>query len=321
MTASRIPQCPALPLEMWAHIFTFVDEVDLWVTCRQVSRTLRAEAEREFAKNRLQHMEIFIRAHACLTLSGDEQLVSGEALIKGLLHLSADGAHATYRLTSTDRGRVSMSSPLRKYICGWLRRQALANSDLHLCRRLYSDDGEGIQRRICTIQKVRIGKHISEALLIGAQIHDDKEQVSFEWKPFLNHLFGWLAHAARLQPTTTRLVGTSADKSIPIARYMGSTRPDGKRQILTLGKAYELRRLLCRTYGLEDNLDYLQQAYIERLRRAHLAAGVVFVLDDPADRILAELLTRAIREYLEDIVQEESTESLLEDFKARHGIA
>lgn len=95
MTASRIPQCPALPLEMWAHIFTFVDEVDLWVTCRQVSRTLRAEAEREFAKNRLQHMEIFIRAYVCLTLFGDEQLVSGEALIKGLLHLSADGAHPT----------------------------------------------------------------------------------------------------------------------------------------------------------------------------------------------------------------------------------
>lgn len=145
--------------------------------------------------------------------------------------------------------------------------------------------------------------------------------MSFEWKPFLNHLFGWLAHAARLQPTTTRLVGTTADKSIPIARYLGRTRPDGKRQILTPGKAYELRRLLHRDHGLEDELDYLQQAYIGRLRRAHLAAGVVSVLDDPADRTLAELLTRAIREYLEEIVQEESTKSLLEDFKARHGVA
>ena len=90
---------------------------------------------------------------------------------------------------------------------------------------------------------------------------------------------------------------------------------------MTLSEEYELKSLLRRNYGLEDDLDYLQQAYIERLRRAHVAAGEKFVLDDPADEEFVELVTRGIRQYLEETLQEESTKTLLDKFKVRHGIS
>lgn len=49
----RAPVCPSLSQEIWATILSFVPDLDLWVTCRQVSRTLRVEAEREFRDIRL----------------------------------------------------------------------------------------------------------------------------------------------------------------------------------------------------------------------------------------------------------------------------
>ena len=42
--------CFHLPAHLWAHILTRLDDdFNVWVTCRQVPRMLRAEAEREFA--------------------------------------------------------------------------------------------------------------------------------------------------------------------------------------------------------------------------------------------------------------------------------
>ena len=62
MTTPHIPLCLGLPLEMWALMFTVVDEVDLWVACCQVSQTIRVGVEREFTQTRVQHMEIFASA-------------------------------------------------------------------------------------------------------------------------------------------------------------------------------------------------------------------------------------------------------------------
>ncbi|KAG9185371.1 hypothetical protein G6011_07915 [Alternaria panax] len=39
--------CPHLPVELWAKVLHHVDDdYTLWVICRQVSQTFRAEAER-----------------------------------------------------------------------------------------------------------------------------------------------------------------------------------------------------------------------------------------------------------------------------------
>jgi hypothetical protein len=62
MTTPHTPLCLESPLEIWALMFTVVDEFDLRVACRQVSQTIRAGVEREFTQNRVQHMEIFASA-------------------------------------------------------------------------------------------------------------------------------------------------------------------------------------------------------------------------------------------------------------------
>ncbi|KAF1931200.1 uncharacterized protein M421DRAFT_341919 [Didymella exigua CBS 183.55] len=38
-----------LPIELWCAVLSRIDDLTLWTSCRRVSRTFRAEAEREFA--------------------------------------------------------------------------------------------------------------------------------------------------------------------------------------------------------------------------------------------------------------------------------
>jgi hypothetical protein len=45
--------CPALPAELCGEVFTHLDEFTVWMMSRNVSKLWRAEAEREFARNRL----------------------------------------------------------------------------------------------------------------------------------------------------------------------------------------------------------------------------------------------------------------------------
>lgn len=48
--------CPGLPAELWARILENIPEEDntfLWTTCRRVNRTIRAEAERIFRRDRI----------------------------------------------------------------------------------------------------------------------------------------------------------------------------------------------------------------------------------------------------------------------------
>lgn len=294
MATYRTPECPALPLEIWAHIFTFVDEIDLWVACRQVSQALRAEAEREFAKSRLP--QLVITARASYWFSPDEHHVSSHILIKNLLNISADGTRATYRVALEDH-ETDLPGPTERYICEWLRRQALVNSDLLFRHRLYcySEHPMSDHRNILSVgQAVRIGKHISDAPLPAAKIDVKKKQVSFEWRPFLSHHFNWLTHAQRLRTTPKKATGKTAVKYL---RFLSITKGEGLG--LTVLEWDQLSRRFRRDHGFEEDLDHLQRAYIARLRRAHTAAGVTFALDDGEKRWLVEPLTRGIRKYLE----------------------
>lgn len=42
-----------LPPEVWSNVLSFVDDYSLWKSCRKVSQLFRAEAEREFMRQRL----------------------------------------------------------------------------------------------------------------------------------------------------------------------------------------------------------------------------------------------------------------------------
>lgn len=61
---------PIFPVEIWINIVQYVNDLDLWVIYRQVSRALRMEAEPEFDKTRL--CNLTIHAVAQIVLYTDE---------------------------------------------------------------------------------------------------------------------------------------------------------------------------------------------------------------------------------------------------------
>ena len=157
MATPRVPQCPALPLEMWARIFTFVDEVDLWVTCRQVSQALRAEAERESAKNRLQHMQIIFGATAALSLSGAKRMFTTAALVKGFMHLSSNDL----------KSGPSFLSPPSFYRRGFPEEDVQHTEGDHRKARQRSSNPSGPDRRGPGASLLRVETFLGSALRVA----------------------------------------------------------------------------------------------------------------------------------------------------------
>ncbi|KAJ4988485.1 hypothetical protein SVAN01_06102 [Stagonosporopsis vannaccii] len=57
--AARKPLCPSLPPEIWINIFSYCHDLPhLWNSCRRVSPTLKACAERAFSGNHLENVRI-----------------------------------------------------------------------------------------------------------------------------------------------------------------------------------------------------------------------------------------------------------------------
>jgi hypothetical protein len=58
MAANNSPACRPLLAEIWGQICAHVDDFSLWVACRQVSKMVRDEAGREFARTRLPQLKL-----------------------------------------------------------------------------------------------------------------------------------------------------------------------------------------------------------------------------------------------------------------------
>ena len=64
--SAREPICPSLPPEIWINIFSYcLDLSHLWHTCRRISPTLKACAERAFSENLIGdvHIEFLLDRH------------------------------------------------------------------------------------------------------------------------------------------------------------------------------------------------------------------------------------------------------------------
>jgi hypothetical protein len=93
---------PTLPPEIWGEIFTHVENLDLWWSCRNVSHIHRREAEREFALHRLHQIHIgwmFHISNACDAGTYDGTY-DGYLESKGsLARFSEDGNKANFYFT------------------------------------------------------------------------------------------------------------------------------------------------------------------------------------------------------------------------------
>jgi hypothetical protein len=93
------PTCPHLPAELWAQVLIHVDnDVDFWVNYRRVSRTLRTEATRTFAKSRLQRMDITWQYRIRAIANGVVSEQCGTLLADSMLSFSEHGTRAQFPL-------------------------------------------------------------------------------------------------------------------------------------------------------------------------------------------------------------------------------
>ena len=88
-----------LPTEIWCLVLTHVDDFSLWVICRAVSKALRTEAELEFVRERIQHVEIRWNSNgATKMLSLREINYIVVVRTGGLLSISPDGLRSIFSI-------------------------------------------------------------------------------------------------------------------------------------------------------------------------------------------------------------------------------
>ena len=77
---------PIFPAEIFIDILRYVNDLELWAVRRQVSRMMRKEAEREFARSRLCNLVINIYARIEHGMDED-QFISYNVVTTGLKHV------------------------------------------------------------------------------------------------------------------------------------------------------------------------------------------------------------------------------------------
>lgn len=136
------PRDIQLPPELWCWVLSYVDDLTLWTSCRRVNKLFRAEAEREFAANRLKYLQIRCFARSSrLYLSA---LVSHTMDAVADKLVSVDGGRATFLLNMFWDCVPVDNSPLdpdmdltyeKPSLYGFCHR-SLSNSDRNVSARL-----------------------------------------------------------------------------------------------------------------------------------------------------------------------------------------
>lgn len=251
MTAVRAPRCPPLPAETWGEILVNVEDLDLWVICRQVSRTLRLEAEREFARNRLGQLEVTASLSKTMPKKRGVRLYSRTTSICKLLGVSIRGVKAVFcaRFRNMDERPGALNS-IDLRILDRLRRKSISNSDFHYRRRH--------RERSKIKQVVEFGCYWGTVPISGVEVNLEDEAVSFNWKALMNDLLGLYAHVQRLQ-------GRRLDTAVAAEEELRERFFCPQNTPLRMGKMYEIAKSFKRGFELDQR--YLMRAYLARLRR------------------------------------------------------
>lgn len=285
----RQSRCFYLPPELWARIFTYMSPIDLWVTCRQVSRAMRAEAEREFARNRLK--DLTVSAHALGSFPNLREDIDYycRLLTTGLLQLSTDDERATYHAKIASFPRFEHQSVTEVSLTKNMLFEAVSNSDLHFHRRIHSyEDSQEYAPNPRMSQSIELGPYIIDAPILALDIDYDQMQVSFKWKPLLSEMFGWYENAQRLYGhQLSGLYGSAKDRA---ELHQGLSGPSSQWTFLSKIRTAELRA--------PGSIACLERAYICRLRRAHAISGVMPAVDEDSQKDSIETMAPKIQRYL-----------------------
>jgi hypothetical protein len=202
ITAMKPARDLQLPPELWCLVLSNVDDLTLWTSCRRVNRLFRAEAEREFAANRLKYLQIRSFARSSRRYLSAPVITNMDTVADKLV--SVDGDRATF-LVSIFRDCVRVdNSPFdpdmdptyeTPGVYGFIHR-SLSNSDRHISARL------GLEPEL--EQECYFGDYTLDAPLpnldfdiqvVGAA--ESTSRISFDWKPLLDGLLSVYAQSQR----------------------------------------------------------------------------------------------------------------------------
>ncbi|KAE8844416.1 hypothetical protein PTNB85_02681 [Pyrenophora teres f. teres] len=264
-----------LSVELWAHVLHHLDDdYTLWVTCRQVSRDIRAEAEREFAKARLPHLNLIWTFDSDVTrrLYGRYGDKTDE-----LQCFIDDGMRAQFRLfTENERPRT-----------GYTFKQVM--EDLTET----PDSGElgyltNILSESVVMQTATLGHYANDIYIPGLIFDFEERTLAFEWKAFLDNFYKDTTYVNAQKQTKTP-VRDRAKESLEslhdriekqnkiFANFLDPLKFAGKDPFYDVSWESWLDG-----FDIED--DYLMTAArVERLRCAYSRAGLTLDLNKIAE--------------------------------------
>jgi hypothetical protein len=241
-----------LPAELWRNIFNYVDEIDLWFTCRQVSRLLRSEAEREMAAHRLQKLNFRSHFHTKIELHGEITHVLGIIMNPKLENFSKDKPRVLYKFQVAFAPDL-VTAQAEEELLGMIkyRLDEFKISDLDFVER----DSRGMSGR-----QIHIDNFMNKIEIPGLEIDAAAKRLSFEWRPFLDHFF---AEEAYVRHMRSRSALTKDERLENAERMLRAKGQDFTSQ--------NFGHLLAKN-GLEDRAIW-ERAYGLRLKRAFENAG------------------------------------------------
>ncbi|KAI4712395.1 hypothetical protein J4E89_002662 [Alternaria sp. Ai002NY15] len=268
-----------LPAELWAQILHHVeDEYTLWVICRQVSRTFRAEAEREFAKTRLPQLRINWASMG--EIMHENRLHEFDCNVEDLEFqgLTEDGLRAQFTAAFEYELRNLEGRPeyVRTLYDRTQYKPLLEKTFAELIPFRYLDFKKRVDRQYWTRQMALIGGYVSNAQLTEVSIDLDNKTIAFDWKTFLNDFFQ-LTTYVRARRQTQGTVSDLAKQAFEAFRLQKS--PYTKTRLDTLRLE---RKSWVHVYGEEDD-DCHTEGYFRRLQSAHSEAGLDFDLNNMID--------------------------------------
>jgi hypothetical protein len=234
-----------LPTEIWGHIFSTVDGLTLWVSCRQVSKMLRSEAEPEFAQTRLPHLQIqwiacVLFDHAdsrydymsCVSEAGVEEmkfmgLEDGGRRVRLRVPVGGDIVKL-FGKDKTDFVRLSGNDKTCKPPdTFWLQdevAQALERADVNF--------SSALKRSGPTVIMSTLGPFANNNPLPAAKLDLEAKECSFEWKPFLDAFYGDFVSVGKLArphaPVQAVLMGIEAAEQDFKRQQLDQASPKGE---------------------------------------------------------------------------------------------
>ena len=267
---------------------------------------LRAAAEWEFAKSRLQALTINLYAYDKSEPMNRHYFFMNT---QGLLQI--DGDRAMFSALFPISNHEPQSDEDQLFVAE-LRHKALANSDIdYLLRNPYP-------RATSTYieQNARLCTYYNQVPVPGADISLTNGTISLIWKPFVDNILGIHANARYVHGHRNSFA--DAENFFRNSYYSDNdSTPQWMSPMEKAGSCFH------RKFESESHRSDLIQAYLARVRRAHTAAGVAFDLDEPLDEY-ATLITRTTRAYLLnhffDMMRLYSNNALITEFNKRMAI-